>query len=131
MQTATPPKKPTTTHDQKRLTNPAAFQFRREDLGEKFMFVINVILQVNNADDVSEVRDNLRRAGQLSRTEPGCHLFEVCQDQNNPQTFLLCERWESKQAWEVHREAEAFTTIYQPLVLPKVERTPYFCDLIE
>jgi len=95
------------------------------------MFVINVVLQVREPEDVADVRENLRRAGQLSRTEPGCQQFEVCQDQENEQTFLLCERWDSREAWEIHRQAEAFTTIYQPLVLPKVERTPYFCDLIE
>ena len=95
------------------------------------MFCITVILKVTDAADVSEVRESLRKAGQMSRAEPGCARFEVGHAHDDPQIFILCEQWESKADWEQHKLAEAFTTIYQPLVLPKVERTPYFCDLVE
>ncbi len=95
------------------------------------MFCINVVLKVKASADVDEVRELLREAGRASRNEPGCVCFEVCQAQDDPQTFILCERWETKSDWEQHKQAEAFTTIYQPKVLPKVERTPYFCDLVE
>lgn len=95
------------------------------------MFCINVVLKVKDSEDVFEVREFLREAGQLSRKEPGCVCFEVCQAQDDSQVFILCERWETKASWEQHKQAKAFLTIYQPKVLPKVERTPYFCDLIE
>lgn len=95
------------------------------------MFIIHVILQVQNPDDVAAVREDLRAAGALSRQEPGCHEFSVSEDLSNPQNFLLFERWESKEAWEVHKQAEAFLTIYQPKVLPKVSREPYFCSPVE
>lgn len=95
------------------------------------MFVINVILEVAQTADIESVRENLRKAGELSRGEPGCLRFEVYQDQQDHRTFLLCEHWESREAWETHKQAEAFTTIYQPLVLPKVTRTPHYCDRIE
>ncbi|MCA8987526.1 MAG: antibiotic biosynthesis monooxygenase [Planctomycetaceae bacterium] len=95
------------------------------------MFCINVILQVQDPARIDEIRDHLRRAGELSRTEPGCLVFEVGQDQNDAACFVLTERWVDKLAWEVHKTAEAFTTIYQPLVLPHVERTPHFCNLIQ
>lgn len=95
------------------------------------MFIINVKLQVLQEADLSEVRENLRQAGRLSRQEPGCVQFTVCQDQNDELTFFLFEQWETKEAWEIHKQATAFTTIYQPLVLPKVTRTPHFCDILE
>ncbi len=95
------------------------------------MFCINVVLKVTDSTEVDDVREFLREAGRLSREEPGCNCFEVCQAQDNPQIFILCERWETKADWEQHKQAKAFLTIYQPKVLPKVDRTPYFCDLIE
>ncbi|MCG6154983.1 putative quinol monooxygenase [Rubinisphaera margarita] len=95
------------------------------------MFCINVVLRVHEAGRVEEMQELLRQAGRLSRQEPGCVRFEVYHDQNDPQNFLLSEHWETKEAWEVHKTAEAFTTIYQPQVLPHVDRTPYFCGLVE
>lgn len=95
------------------------------------MFAINVVLTVKDESQADQVADLLRRAGQLSRQEPGCRVFEVCRADNVSGVFNLVERWDSKEAWEVHKTAEAFTTIYQPQVLPLVERTPYFCTILE
>ena len=95
------------------------------------MFCINVVLRVQNPEEVEAIAELLTEAGRLSRKEPGCLRFEVCQDDNDPRNILLIERWESKQAWETHKEAEAFTSIYQPKVLPYVDRTPYFCRILE
>ena len=95
------------------------------------MFAINVILTVKNKVDIPRVRDLLAEAGRLSRAEPGCRQFEVCHSENDDQVFMLIERWESKAAWETHKTAKAFTEIYQPQVLPLVERTPHFSTLIQ
>ncbi len=95
------------------------------------MFAINVVLTVKDADNVSRIGELLTQAARLSREEPGCLLFEVCHAQNEPGIYMLIERWESKESWEIHKTAQAFTTIYQPQVLPLVERTPYFCDILE
>lgn len=95
------------------------------------MFAINVILTVKDQADIDLVGDLLGQAAKLSREEPGCVAFEVCHSQNDPQVFFLIERWDSKDAWEVHKTAQAFTEIYQPQVLPRVDRVPHFCDLIE
>ncbi len=94
------------------------------------MFVINVILEVHPGEEIATIREHLRRAGELSRSEPGCERFEVYQNQDRPEIFLLSEHWESKEHWETHKNGEAFTTIYQPLVLPKVTRTPHFCEIV-
>ncbi|MFG0332698.1 MAG: putative quinol monooxygenase [Maioricimonas sp. JB049] len=95
------------------------------------MFCINVILNVKSEGDVATVRELLAEAGRLSRAEPGCIRFEVCHSQSDPRTFILCERWESEQAWKQHREEKAFTEIYKPQVLPLVERVPHISTLLE
>lgn len=95
------------------------------------MFAINVVLTVKNDADVEKVGELLRRAGQLSRQEPGCLVYEACHSNTVPNVYLLIERWASKEAWEVHRTAEAYLTIYQPQVIPLVDRVGHFCDILE
>ena len=94
------------------------------------MFHIHVWLTVKEAADVAEVRSLLADACRLSREEQGCSGFEVFHSQNDQQKFLLCERWESEQAWKDHRNEKAFTEIYEPKVLPLVEREPHISELI-
>ena len=94
------------------------------------MFHINVWLTVTNNANVGEVRSLLAEAGRLSREEPGCLAFEVFHSQNDEKKFLLCERWESEQAWKDHRNEKAFKEIYQPKVLPLVEREPHICESV-
>ncbi len=95
------------------------------------MFAINVILTVKDDASVSKVGQLLTEAGQLSREEPGCQTFEVCHSQNDSRIYMLIERWDSKEAWEIHKTAKAFTEIYQPQVLPLVDREPHFSDILE
>ena len=95
------------------------------------MFCINVILTVNNEDDIDDIRDLLAEAAHLSREEPGCVRFEVFHSQSDRQTFLLCERWASEQAWKDHRQERAFQEIYEPQVLPRVQRVPHISTLVE
>lgn len=94
------------------------------------MHLLNVWLTVKDPADVPEIRRNLAEQQRLSRLEPGCVRFEVYQSETDPRRFLLHEHWESKQAWEVHRTAQAYLTIYQPHVLPKVDREPHVCWLL-
>ena len=94
------------------------------------MFCINVWLTVKEAADIEPIGKLLAEAARLSREEPGCLRFEVYHSQNDASRYLFCERWESKQAWEAHREEQAFTQIYQPQVLPKVDREPHISDLV-
>ncbi|MCA9268813.1 MAG: antibiotic biosynthesis monooxygenase [Planctomycetales bacterium] len=94
------------------------------------MFHINVWLTVKDAADVARVRELLAEACRLSRAEPGALAFDVFHSQADPQKFLLCERWASEQAWKDHRDARAFREIYQPHVLPLVDRDPHISELI-
>lgn len=95
------------------------------------MFATNVILTVKNESDIQKVGELLRRCGQLSRSEPGCRLYDVCHSQSNPRVYMLIERWETKESWEIHRTAEGYTTIYQPQVIPLVDREPHPSDILE
>ncbi len=95
------------------------------------MFCINVILTVKNESQIEKVAGLLTQAGRLSREEPGCESFEVCHSTNDPRVILLCERWESEQAWKNHRERKAYLEIYQPQVIPLVDRVPHICTVLE
>ncbi|HEV2972716.1 MAG TPA: putative quinol monooxygenase [Pirellulales bacterium] len=94
------------------------------------MLFLNVWLAVKNKDDVDQVRRLLTEAAGLSRQEPGCLRFEVYQSQNDAAKFLLHERWESQEALDRHRTAQAYTTIYQPRVMPLIHREGHPSDLV-
>ena len=94
------------------------------------MFCINVWLTVKDPQHVTEIAEHLAEACRLSRAEPGCVRFDVFHSEADTNRFLLCERWESKQAWESHRLEKAFTQIYQPKVLPLVDREPHPSKLL-
>lgn len=94
------------------------------------MIYLNIWLTVKDAARVDEVRGLLTQQATLSRQEPGCSRFEVFQSNNDPQRFLLHERWETQGALDVHRTATAYTTVYQPRVLPLVDREPHPSTLV-
>ncbi|WP_437203230.1 putative quinol monooxygenase [Planctomicrobium sp. SH664] len=95
------------------------------------MYALNVILTVKQEQDIPQVKELLREQARLSREEPGCLLFEVCHSQTDPRLFILIERWESKEAIDVHRTAKAYTTVYAPHVLPLVDRTAHPSEVLE
>lgn len=95
------------------------------------MLYLNVWLKVKDPAQVDKVRDLLAEQGRLSRQEPGCVRFEVYQSNNDATRFLLHEHWESQAALDEHRKALAYTTIYQPHVLPIVDREPHPSTPIE
>ncbi|MCH2334474.1 MAG: putative quinol monooxygenase [Pseudomonadales bacterium] len=94
------------------------------------MIYNNVILEVIKEADIDTVRALLRRQGELSRQEPGCSRFEVYQSQTEQSLFMLIEQWETLAHLEAHREATAFKEIYEPRILPRVERVPHPSDLV-
>lgn len=95
------------------------------------MVRLNVILTVKDSSDVESIRELLREQSRLSRQEPGCLRFEVYHSNSDPRVFVLNEHWESAEALDVHRTAKAFKEIYEPQVIPRVERVPHPSDLIE
>lgn len=94
------------------------------------MLYLNVLLTVKNPADVETVKGLLVEQGRLSRQEPGCARFEVYHSTADPNKFLLVEQWESQAAVDAHRKAQAYTQIYQPKVLPLVEREGHPSELL-
>lgn len=95
------------------------------------MIYNNVVVTVKDERDVAEIQSLLLEQTRLSRLEPGCERFELYQSQTDAKVFLLVERWSSQEALDLHRLAKAYTEIYKPKVLPKVDRTPHACNLLE
>ena len=94
------------------------------------MIYNNVILEVTKEADIDTVRRLLRRQGELSRQESCCSRFEVYQSQTERSLFMLVEQWETPAHLETHRQGTAFKEIYEPQVLPLVERVPHPSDLV-
>ena len=99
--------------------------------GSRSMVYVNVLLTVKEAGDAEEIRGLLAEQRRQSLLEPGCRRFEVYHSQSDPKVFLLNEHWESQEALDAHRKGKAYTEIYQPKVLPRVERTPHPSVLVE
>ncbi len=94
------------------------------------MIPLLVLLEVKAPGDVEAVGKLLSQAGALSRQEPGCLRFEVYHSQTDPARYFLCEHWATQEALDAHRRGQAYTTIYQPQVLPKVERQGHPSTLV-
>jgi len=95
------------------------------------MIYANIFLTVKDPHDVAEIKELLKEQRRLSLQEPGCERFEVYHSTANPQAFILVERWTDQAALDEHRKAFAYTTVYAPKVIPKVDRTPHLCELVE
>ena len=95
------------------------------------MHAINVWLTVKEVGRVDTIRGLLAQAARKSRQEPGCLRFDVYHSQSDERRFLLVEHWESEAALNTHRQGEAYTTIYQPRILPHVEREGHVVTLLE
>lgn len=94
------------------------------------MIYLNVLLTVKEAKDVSTVKELLKKQGELSRQEPGCKRFEVYHSTADTSRFLLSEHWENQDNLDQHRKGKAYTEIYQPKVLPLVNREPHPSELV-
>ncbi len=94
------------------------------------MICLNVLLTAKDAADVPKIRDLLAEACRKSRAEPGCLRFDVYHSTGEPRRFTLVEHWESQEALEAHRLAEAYTQVYKPHVMPLVDREGHPATLL-
>ncbi len=89
-----------------------------------------MILTAKDLAQVPELRELLTKQVVMSREEPGCVRFEALESQTVPGTFIVVERWESEAALDVHREAEAITTVYLPRIMPLVDRVLHVVSVL-
>ena len=94
------------------------------------MICMNIILTVKDERDIEVVRDLLYEAMRKSRNESGCERFDVYHSQTEANRFTMVEHWSSQEARDAHRQAEAYTTIYKPKVIPLVERVGHPVTLL-
>lgn len=60
--------------------------------------------------EVEAAYSELMRA---SLAEPGCLLYDLVVDQENPQVWHMFEKWESRDAWNDHMKTEHVAKIQQ------------------
>lgn len=94
------------------------------------MIYVNVLLTVKDEADAEAVRELLVQQATLSREEPGCARFEVYHSKSENRLFMLVERWETEEHLDRHRKGKAFVEIYEPKVLPLVDRVPHPSELV-
>ena len=94
------------------------------------MICMNIILTVKEERDIEVVRDLLCEAMRKSRNESGCERFDVYNSQSEAIRFTMIEHWSSQDSLDAHRQAEAYTTIYTPQVIPLVERDGHRVSLL-
>jgi quinol monooxygenase YgiN len=75
------------------------------------------------AGEGDEVEAALREmAGLVHEREPDCILYEVNRSREDPNEFLLYERYRDSAALEAHRETPHFKAIVEGRILPLVVR---------
>lgn len=95
------------------------------------MIYLNVVLTVKDPTDIPFVRSTMAELGRLARAESGCLRFEVYNSQSDARVFFLNEIWQDATSLDAHRKAKPFVEIYMPKIVPKLERVPHPCDLLE
>ena len=67
------------------------------------------------------VAELLRENAEASRGEPGCLEFSVYQAIDDPQAFLLYERYTGEDAFQAHRRTAHFKSIVEQQVVPLLD----------
>lgn len=53
-------------------------------------------------DGVDAAREAFATLVTATRQEPGCELYDLVVNPEDPSTWLMLEKWTSRQAWEAH-----------------------------
>lgn len=77
---------------------------------------------VVNYDKIEEFKDNANKLVIESRKEKGCISYELCQDLKDKNIFVFLEKWQSKEAIDLHNNSNHFKDIVPKLTeLQEVE----------
>lgn len=53
----------------------------------------------------------LKIAEQETQTEPGCEVYRLTRDLDNPSRYVMIERWRSLDDLQTHKQSAAFTRL--------------------
>lgn len=81
---------------------------------------------------IDEILPILKKMIPISRAEPGCALYMVNQDPEDPRKLLLYEQYYDKSGYEAHMATEAFKENILGKVVPMLEsRVRHFYEVVE
>lgn len=72
------------------------------------MFVVTVVFTFDPAQRDVFLPLMLENARRSREDEPGCRHFDVCVDENKPDTVFLYELYDDRAAFDTHLESEHF-----------------------
>ncbi|MHA7772126.1 putative quinol monooxygenase [Roseibium sp. M-1] len=67
-------------------------------------YFISAGIELQDGADLKQAEEGLRELILLTRQEPGCHMFDIRQNLEEPGRFTLWERWTDKAALAAHFE---------------------------
>jgi quinol monooxygenase YgiN len=97
--------------------------------GSEVAIVVHYQALAGKGDEVAAL---LARHAAASRAEPGCHDFVALRGREDPDSFVLYERYASADAFEAHQASPHFEGIAVAQIRPLLkDRTLQFCQLIK
>jgi quinol monooxygenase YgiN len=81
------------------------------------VLAVTWVAKDGEADTVAEI---LRQATTLSRAEPGCLQYDVHRDRDDPNRFVLFERYVDEAALEAHGASPHFQELVIDGALPRL-----------
>jgi quinol monooxygenase YgiN len=84
----------------------------------EFTVVARYQVSAGRGDDVARLLGPHIAA---TRAEPGCLEFTALRSTGNPDAFVLCERYVSREAFDAHRSSPHFTTIVLGKIVPLLD----------
>ena len=61
---------------------------------------------VPRPDRLDEARSAFTELVAATLAEPGCELYDLVQSPEDPATWLMLEKWASREAWDAHMRTE-------------------------
>ena len=68
-----------------------------------------------------KIREILEMTVPLSRSEPGCLMFQAHRSPDDPRVFFLYEQYVDETGYQAHMESEHFTEYIRGQAIPRLE----------
>lgn len=72
------------------------------------MFVVTVIFEISEGKATDFMQEMTRQAHNSLRKEDGCHMFDVCVDENDEHRVFLYELYSSRSAFDIHMASDHY-----------------------